>query len=361
VLAFVTASCAAHASPRVVAPVSQVATGSPKQVLAFYYGWYGRPDSSGSWVHWSGVNEAAQKIRNATDYPVLGAYDSHDAQVVEQHCRWAKAAGLTGFVVSWWRRDDFNDQGMTRLLDTAQNVGLHVSAYIEQIRPADAPTVASATQDILDVLERHAGHPAWLRAAGKPVIFVYARAIAQLSLQDWSSVVAQIDDRYPGGALLIADRISPEAARVFGGIHTYNPTGLTAGKPVDEIRAWAHAAFAGWIETAGSDRIACVTVIAGYDDTTQGRPAPRPITDRHDGATYRALWEEALAANPDWILISSWNEWHEGTEIEPSIQNGDRELKTTAEFAPRFLAAPPRTPSPLTRSDGNGHKRSGAS
>src|SRR5437868_3250286 len=71
-----------------------------KQVLAFYYGWYGRPSAIASWVHWAGVDAVSGRIGNATHYPTLGAYDSHDPQIIEQHFRWAKAAGITGFIVS---------------------------------------------------------------------------------------------------------------------------------------------------------------------------------------------------------------------------------------------------------------------
>jgi len=53
------------------------------------------------------------------------------------------------------------------------------------------------------------------------------------------------------------------------------------------------------------------------------------------------LWEEALRANPDWVLITSWNEWHEGSEIEPSWEYGDLYIRLTGRYAPRFLAEPP--------------------
>jgi len=89
---------------------------------------------------------------------------------------------------------------------------------------------------------------------------------------------------------------------------------------------------------AGPDRIACVTVLAGYDDSTQGRPLPRPITERRDGDTYRVLWEAALMANPDWVLICSWNEWHEGSEIEPSLEYGSLFLNATSVFSREFLS-----------------------
>src|SRR5262245_36897966 len=82
------------------------------QVLAFYYPWDANPQVSGFWFHWSDVDAAHQKIGSATHYPALGAYDSHDLNVVNQHCRWAQAAGITGFIASWWTQGDFHDQGM---------------------------------------------------------------------------------------------------------------------------------------------------------------------------------------------------------------------------------------------------------
>lgn len=72
----------------------------PREVLAFYYGWYGNPQVSNRWWHWKGVDEAGKRIGNSTNYPRLGAYDSHQPKVIEEHCRMARAAGITGFIVS---------------------------------------------------------------------------------------------------------------------------------------------------------------------------------------------------------------------------------------------------------------------
>src|SRR5260221_9254965 len=62
-------------------------TNIPRQVLAFYYGWYGNPTTSGHWVHRENVNERTKTIGNSTHYPTLGPYDSHDTKLIEQHCR----------------------------------------------------------------------------------------------------------------------------------------------------------------------------------------------------------------------------------------------------------------------------------
>jgi glycoprotein endo-alpha-1,2-mannosidase len=39
------------------------------------------------------------------------------------------------------------------------------------------------------------------------------------------------------------------------------------------------------------------------------------------------------------VLITSWNEWYEGSELEPSVQYGEKILKETTAYAQKFLAA----------------------
>jgi hypothetical protein len=54
---------------------------------------------------------------------------------------------------------------------------------------------------------------------------------------------------------------------------------------------------------------------------------------RRAGATYRTSWEAALASQPDWITISTFNEWYEGGMIEPSVSFGDLYLRLTRQYA----------------------------
>jgi hypothetical protein len=48
-------------------------------------------------------------------------------------------------------------------------------------------------------------------------------------------------------------------------------------------------------------------------------------------------WQQAIAAHPTWILITSCNEWHEGTEIEPSTEFGETALLITQTYTHQFL------------------------
>lgn len=314
-------------------------TNVPRKVLAFYYPWYGNADvkgGSGRWAHWGKVDPANEDIAASTNYPALGAYDSHDPKLIAQHCAWAKEAGVDGLIASWWGRRSFSHQALGRILDGCHKADLEATIYYENV-PGSQDAQAAA-DDVLYVLNRFGKHPAWLRVDGKPVVFVYVRALGQIGLLGWVEAMAEVNRRYPGGAVFMGDELSRSAARVFDGIHTYNTAGGLSGKKLSEVGPWAAATYPGCVAAADAfGRISTLTVIPGYDDTKIREPGLR--IERYDGVSYRRQWEEATKADPHWILITSWNEWHEGSEIEPSSEDGRQYLDLTAELAARFKSA----------------------
>ncbi len=58
----------------------------------------------------------------------------------------------------------------------------------------------------------------------------------------------------------------------------------------------------------------------GYDNVPCGPAAALPMIAR--AATILSTWQAAIARNPNWIFITSFNEWPEGTYIEPSAAFG---------------------------------------
>ena len=59
---------------------------------------------------------------------------------------------------------------------------------------------------------------------------------------------------------------------------------------------------------------------------------------RNNGQTYRDMWNFCMesADSLDMMFIASWNDFTEGHEILPTIENGNRELQTTLEYASMF-------------------------
>jgi hypothetical protein len=309
-----------------------------RMVLAFYYPWYGNPKvagGSGRLFHWDRFDEEQRQIVSSTQYPSLGPYDSHDRKLIAQHCRWAKQANVHGFIVSWWGQGTFEDQALSRILDGCKEAGLKATIYYETVSKPQKED--SAIKDVLWLLEKYAGHPAWLRVQGKPVLFVYGRALDEIGLDAWKSVIAEVNGQHEPGAIFIGDRLDAAAARVFHGIHTYNPAGSLQAKSLEQVRQWAKQNYAASVATAKThQRISTITLIPGYDDTKIRKPGLR--VERMNGDSYRTQWQEAIAADPHWVLITSWNEWHEGSEIEPSVEFGDQYLRLTSELSARFQA-----------------------
>ncbi|MBN1852545.1 MAG: glycoside hydrolase family 99-like domain-containing protein [Pirellulales bacterium] len=310
----------------------------PRKVMAFYYPWYGiaeGPGGAGRTVHWGKIEPSRKEIAASTHYPALGAYDSHDPKVIEQHCQWAADAGIDTFIVSWWGQGDYTDKPMSTILDACGRHGMTACIYYETVPQPRSPETAA--RDIVRVMEKYASHPAHLKIDGEPVVFVYGRAMGELGLTGWMKAIDWMDEKLDGGIACLGDQFSYGAARLFDGLHTYNTAGSLRGMSLAESRKWCAGTYRSWVELAeDADAISTITIIPGYDDTKIRKPGL--AVERFEGQLYRVQWENAIQANPRWILITSFNEWHEGSEIEPSAEFGDVYLKITRDFANRFKA-----------------------
>jgi glycoprotein endo-alpha-1,2-mannosidase len=351
-----TAARAATGSPVAAAPVSVPPASLRRLVLAFHYPWYGTPEGPARrWRHWNHPRLAMPDSRilgfhdprralspgrldvGATDYPVEGPYDSADPAVIARQLDAAGRAGLDGLIVSWWGRGSPEAQVFDRLLSAAVTSGLRLAPYYEtgELWPRGAEGVAA---DLLDLLGPRAASPAWLRVDGRPVVFLYAAH--RLRPEGWDLVVRRLHaaDRRP---FLVPDSPGPDWLAQspgwltrFDGLHLYSPIPLLSrgADLATALRARAVAARA-----AGRPFMA--PVAPGFDDRTIREPGT--LVSRDGGATYDRTWRAALAVDPAWILVASWNEWHEGSEIEPSREHGSRYLEATRAWAERFRAGSP--------------------
>ncbi|MDB5701924.1 MAG: hypothetical protein JWL66_2123, partial [Sphingomonadales bacterium] len=284
-----------------------------REVLAFYYPWYATPAVSGHWFHWQGPKNEAPRQSPTLDHPALGFYDSHDRAVVETHARQAKAAGITAMIVSWWGQGSFEDKAMPAILDALHAQGIKATVYFEQQKDGQA----GADRDVAYVTKTYASHPAWLKVGQRPVMFLYLQALRGLPASGWRSAADRAGTA-KAEPFLIGD-ISPRETDKFAawapsvdGIHVYVLAPYVRGMTPQQMAAWADRTYPAWKRMIGS-KLFCATVIPGFDDTrVPGRPQPRPTVARHDGQTYQALWDAAIRHDADWVLITSFNEWHEG-------------------------------------------------
>lgn len=312
-----------------------------RKVLAFYYTWYGNPEVSGKWVHWrrgesdfSLLDQKGLPYVRATNHPTIGLYDSNDPLVIAGHLKLARNSGIDAFIATWWGQDDFTDKAFEAALDVADEMKstTKLTAYYETV-PDEDPQKAVA--DLVYVLETYGTRDSFFKVNGVPVAFIYGRAMGQLKAEQWDEVAAAVKRDKP--AVLIADTDSRTRANKanFDGFHFYNPVGrIKGGTDMGTF-------YREYVEKHRSPgKIVCLTIIPGYDDTYVREPGT--AVSRENGDLYARSWSSAVNARPDWILITSWNEWHEGSEIEPSVEDGRVYLDMTAEQAHAFKKATAR-------------------
>jgi hypothetical protein len=256
-------------------------------VAVFYYPWYGTPTQDGSWAHWNQNSHAPPSDLYSMFYPASGPYSSSDAHVVADQMSEIRTAGVDEVVVSWWGRGSQEDARLPLVLAAARHTGLSVAIHLE---PYPGRSSQSVDADL-----------AYL--AGLAVRDVYVYHPKDLAAADWAAVNAAAP---PGMRLLAGTSLAGfAAAGRFAGIYTYDFITNHGGKFV-RMCAEAHAAHL----------LCAPSVGPGYDGTRAGEPPVR--RPRRNGATYDALWAAALAARPDIVSITSFNEWGEGTQIEPA-------------------------------------------
>ncbi|HYO50851.1 MAG TPA: hypothetical protein VEW94_13450, partial [Chloroflexia bacterium] len=64
----------------------------------------------------------------------------------------------------------------------------------------------------------------------------------------------------------------------------------------------------------------------------QPNPNPR-VLERKDGDTYDTSWLAAINSGADWVFINSFNDWYQGTQIEPSVSYGITYFHQTSKWS----------------------------
>jgi hypothetical protein len=287
------------------------------RVQAFYYPWYGTPDADGAWKHWDQAGHTPPNDLSSNFYPLLGAYSSSDPAVIDQHMRWARRAGVGALVVSWWGTGSFEDRIIESIFDAAAEHGLRVSIHIE---PYDGWTPDTTVQDVRALMARFGEHPAMARSVShdmKPMFYVY-QALAHTA-GAWRDSLTML--REDGPQVLLIGQTTD--------LGFIEQAGFDGGYPYDGFAPYRDADLAGqWYgriasEFEQADKIFVGTVCPGYlDDAAVPNGVEETVAsatrDRGLATTYDSLWQQAIDARVPFVAVTSFNEWHEGSQIEPA-------------------------------------------
>ncbi len=299
-------------------------------LLAHYMPWFSAPPQSQNYGwHWTmnafDPNQIVNGQRQIAShyYPLIGPYDSSAAAVVETHLLTMKLAGIDGVIVDWYGRTDHFDYALIHrncelVLQTAARLGLKFAVCYEdqtipilvtggKIKPENR--VQHAAEEVRWLEENWFQNPAYLRFDGKPVWLSFGNS--GLTDAEWKAVLATRQTP----SIYLSERRRREGAD--GAFDWPMPAqGLEA---TETFAAQSHD----W-------PVAMPVVFPRFNDIYGEAKIHKsfPIIPEDGGQTLEKTLRNARASGAPFAQIATWNDWGEGTQIEPSQSSGWRDLKT---------------------------------
>ena len=308
--------------------------------LAYYYPWYIR----GDWSRHGYVGT-----------PKLGKYGTDDPAVAEQHIRWARQAGIDALVVSWWGADHLTSQHIKSGLLQAKNLGqIRLAIIYESLGRLDA--VDGTADAVIDfskpqVIERFIAdlkllkqtyfeRPYYLKLRERPVVVLYVtRTFRNFKRAHIDEAEKAIDaDLYfvadepffgrqqdPQTAL---NGIDANGKSVFDAYTTYNMFENRLVRPGESTWDYFQREALPIYQQWSRSTIFCPNVMPSYHDFRGNRPLGGGV----EGFAAQLKAVEQLprqnheADVPRLTFVTSFNEWWEGTTIEPAEEYGTQYL-----------------------------------
>jgi hypothetical protein len=270
--------------------------------------------------------------------PALGEYDDRTPRIIRAHIEWCRNAGVNFWSASWWGPGTDTDVTLRSAILPHPDLGsLKIAVHYETVgRTDDFSDYSNLGPDIGYLAEHYFPHPAYLRIDGKPVVIVYLTRVLSGRGTLASSLTTMRDAARAAGfeLYIMGDQVFGEPPGDAGDIalldgimnyDVYGAMGADGFAGQDAVNAY-YAAQAGWkalADSTGTDYAPAVT--PGFNDRAvrDGNDAvARKLTRDDDfGSLFRAMLQGAKPLTDSdidhMIFVTSWNEWHEDTQIEP--------------------------------------------
>ncbi|RXM29946.1 Glycoprotein endo-alpha-1,2-mannosidase-like protein [Acipenser ruthenus] len=285
-------------------------------VHIFYYTWFGTPKLDGKYIHWDHVlvphwdpkiaasypkgRHTPPEDIGSSFYPELGPYSSRDPDILESHMEQLRAAAAV----------------------TAILVSCMVAFHIQPYKGRTDRTVHDNIKYIIDKYGNHGAFYRFKTSTGKilPLFYIYDSYLTPP--EDWANLLSSSGSHslrktpYDGVfiSLIVEERHKDDiVSGGFDGMYTYFASnGFSFGSSHQNWKA---------IKTFCdiNNLMFIPSVGPGYIDTSIRPWNNHNTRNRVNGKYYETSLQAALMVRPEIVTITSFNEWHEGTQIEKAL------------------------------------------
>jgi hypothetical protein len=339
ILAFLSGGCkksAVHNSPTPVVTnpdtTGTTTTGpqvviktNPQKVYVHYMAWFETPQTSGTgqWgQHWTMANENPNTIlangrRQIASwyYPMIGPYASSDRDVLDYHLLLMKYAGIDGVIVDWYGTHNVLDYPLVKrntdsLFSRVPGAGLQFGiCYEDQTLGnvkslANIDTVTAAQQDFAYLQSAYFGSSSYIKVNGQPLLLCFGPQ-GMKKAGDWQQAFSGLSTQPRLLSLEYQGGITGSAGSgEFAWVEATNLTNMTG---FYQSRApQLPTAFAG--------------AYPGFKDFyAQGGWGSTLFTIEPGTSTLQSTLDAAKSSNLNYLQLITWNDYGEGTMIEPTL------------------------------------------
>ncbi len=318
--------------------------------MAHYMPWYASKPVSGQWGwHWTmnhfnpdapstDPNNPGQVQGASQFHPLIGLYDSGDTDALKCQVMLMKLAGIDGVIIDWYGNEDFNDyaainRNTQKLIPYLQQAGMRFAlCYEDQTVPQ---LIAGGKFTAAKAVERGASlmrwteknffsNPAYLQIEGRPVLLSFGEPY--FKGEGWNQIFSGLQTK----PLYFTENVLRAPTAAVGGFDWPVVNGGAEGALREQNAFYERAAKWPYFIAAAYPRFQDIYVQAGV------QPSWGSIADR-EGRTYTETLTRALQSQAPIVQLVTWNDWGEGTQIEPSREFGFRDLEATQRLRTRYL------------------------
>jgi glycoprotein endo-alpha-1,2-mannosidase len=304
-------------------------------VGAYYYPWYG-PGAGG---------HDFDCLRNTLvpkQYPMLEHYNNSDPSVIAHHIYQSGKANIKFWFVSWWGPGTFEDNIFKNNILTHPDASKLKYAILYEstgrLGSFSNPNYNNLLPDFQYLANNYFDNPSYLKINNGPVVFIYLTR--EYFRGQGDAELAALRAAHPS-LYIVGDEIggryySSSDAVKWDAVTGYDVYGWTMG-----IFGSTQAALDRWDEILSDARIAANSVNVGlipsaspgFNDRavrSGHNGAPRYLTDDAqsvEGDLFRTMLRDVVIPKIDslaenMLMITSFNEWHEDTQIEATQGTG---------------------------------------
>lgn len=310
------------------------------KIYMHYMPWFETKESSenGQWgYHWTMANRNPDQMDSngrrdiaSHYYPLIGPYHSGDPDVIENHLLMMKYAGIDGVLIDWYGVHDVNDfaiikENTEQLIALLDEVGLEFAIVYEDrflgtiVDQGMALTPVSAAKSDMQYLKNQCfNNPQYIQVNGKPLLLNFG-PITLTTPEQWTEVFSVLNT--PPTFLTLwyesfeaGDNASGEYSWVYED-NTHLPNFYNNSTNLDVVMGSAYPGFHDFYQEGGASTNIGWTI------------------DHNNGATMDETLNMASTANLDYMQLVTWNDFGEGTMIEPTLEFGYSYLEKVKSFA----------------------------